>query len=97
MEYNPAKDKLILLGDYVDRGFRSREVIEQVMKLRDEGAITLRGNHDQMMLDAILLDTDEANSRWIRNGARHTIESYCGADFLRMKWIVPDITKESLY
>ena len=81
MEYNPATDKLILLGDYVDRGLRSREVIEQVMKLRDEGAITLRGNHDQMMLDAILLDTDEMNSRWIRNGARHTIESYCGADF----------------
>lgn len=81
VQYNPDKDKLILLGDYVDRGLRSREVIEQVMELRDEGAITLRGNHDQMMLDAILLDTDEVNSRWIRNGARHTIESYCGADF----------------
>lgn len=81
VEYNPTHDKLILLGDYVDRGPRSREVLEQVMELRDKGAITLRGNHDQMMLDAILLDTDELNSRWIRNGARSTIESYCGDDF----------------
>ena len=63
------------------------------MELRDEGAITLRGNHDQMMLDAILLDTDEVNSRWIRNGARNTIESYCGADFLMAIWIAPDTMK----
>lgn len=81
LEFHPTHDKLILLGDYVDRGPRSKEVLEQVMALRDQGAITLRGNHDQMMLDAIMLDTDELNSRWIRNGARSTIESYCGADF----------------
>ncbi|WP_268741792.1 MULTISPECIES: metallophosphoesterase family protein [Paenibacillus] len=79
--FDPDEDRLILLGDYVDRGLRSKEVVEQVMALQDCGVITLRGNHDQMMLDAILLDTEEVNSRWIRNGARHTIESYCGADF----------------
>ncbi|WP_369696067.1 metallophosphoesterase family protein [Paenibacillus lautus] len=81
VRYQPEQDQLVLLGDYVDRGSKSKEVIEQVMELRDESAVTLRGNHDQMMLDAILLDTDEVNSRWIRNGARNTIESYCGADF----------------
>ncbi|WP_370570223.1 metallophosphoesterase family protein [Paenibacillus sp. JCM 10914] len=83
VKYDPSTDKLILLGDYVDRGMKSKEVVEQVMALKaNYGVITLRGNHDQMMLDAILLDTPEHNSRWLRNGARLTIESYTGSDFL---------------
>lgn len=82
VNYDPSNDKLVLLGDYVDRGPSSRGVVEQVQAFKEIWNVTvLRGNHDQMMYDAIVKDTETFNARWIRNGARQTLESYCGADF----------------
>ncbi|WP_202128488.1 metallophosphoesterase family protein [Paenibacillus dendrobii] len=82
VQFDSANDKLILLGDYVDRGLRSKDVLEQVKALKEEfGVIALRGNHDQMMYDALMQEREDLDSRWIRNGARQTIESYCGADY----------------
>lgn len=79
VEYNPEQDKLILLGDYVDRGLKSKEVVEQVKSLVEEwGVIALKGNHDQMMIDAF--NKEDEDERWLRNGALQTIESYCGQD-----------------
>ncbi|WP_211746621.1 metallophosphoesterase family protein [Paenibacillus sp. Marseille-Q4541] len=75
VKYQPEQDQLILLGDYVDRGPRSKEVVDQIMQLqREHGIVVIRGNHDQLFLDAILKNED---ARWIRNGARQTLESYC--------------------
>jgi len=44
-------DKLILLGDYIDRGEKSREVVDFVMELQEKGfdIIPLRGNHETML------------------------------------------------
>ncbi|MFD1905506.1 metallophosphoesterase [Paenibacillus rhizoplanae] len=43
-EYDPSRDQLILLGDYVDRGPDSRAVVEQAKRLAEaEGVIVLRG------------------------------------------------------
>lgn len=82
VQYTPAEDRLVLVGDYVDRGADSKKVLEQVIAMKEAGdVIALRGNHDQMMYDAIMGDTDAVNARWIRNGARQTLESYCGEDF----------------
>ncbi|WP_409340636.1 metallophosphoesterase family protein [Paenibacillus sp. MBLB4367] len=78
-DYDSESDQLILLGDYGDRGPRSREVIEQVRNLVERhGAIALRGNHDQMFLDALLHNKD---SGFLRNGGFATIQSYCELDF----------------
>lgn len=30
-------DKLILLGDYIDRGNKSKEVVDFIIKLKEEG------------------------------------------------------------
>ncbi|MFS1518622.1 metallophosphoesterase [Bacillus sp. SCS-151] len=49
--YNSETDQLILLGDYEDRGLKSKDVINQIIDLQNKGAISLRGNHDQMFLD----------------------------------------------
>ena len=47
-------DRLIALGDYVDRGPDSRGVLDRVIKLYEAGQlIALRGNHDAMMVDAL--------------------------------------------
>lgn len=75
VEYAPAEDQLILLGDYVDRGPNSKGVLERVIELRKEGAIVLRGNHDQMMLAAVNGEPG-AKERWERNGAIPTLQSY---------------------
>jgi serine/threonine protein phosphatase 1 len=71
-------DKLILLGDYVDRGGHSKLVVEQVKNMvNNYGVVAIRGNHDQMFLDA-LFENDDAN--FIHNGGMDTIESYLGED-----------------
>ncbi|TQS75386.1 serine/threonine protein phosphatase [Ornithinibacillus gellani] len=74
-DYNPEKDQLILLGDYVDRGPNSKAVLEKVIELKETGAIVLRGNHDDMMV-AAADGQDGAWERWERNGAIFTLKSY---------------------
>ena len=48
-------DELYLLGDYIDRGPDSHGVLTHIWKLRAEGyrLSCLRGNHEQMLLDAV--------------------------------------------
>lgn len=48
-------DKLVFLGDYVDRGENSKAVIEFLLRLKQEHpeVIFLRGNHEHLMLEAL--------------------------------------------
>ena len=69
-------DKLILLGDYIDRGEKSKEVIDFIMELQNKGfdIVPLMGNHEQMLLDAF---EDEKNSSlWMHNGGHETLKSF---------------------
>ncbi|OCS82968.1 metallophosphoesterase [Caryophanon tenue] len=50
--YNADRDQLILCGDYVDRGPKSKEVVELAQQLERQGAIVLCGNHEAIMYDA---------------------------------------------
>jgi len=47
-------DRLILLGDYIDRGEQSREVVDFIIDLKKKGfdIIPLTGNHEMMLVDA---------------------------------------------
>ncbi|OPH62191.1 metallophosphoesterase [Paenibacillus ferrarius] len=79
VKHDPAEDKLILLGDYMDRGLKSKEVIETVKNLVEHHkVVALRGNHDQMFLDAINGQDDYI---FLHNGGINTIESYCGLNW----------------
>ncbi|SEG75091.1 metallophosphoesterase family protein [Paenibacillus sp. UNC499MF] len=73
--YDCRQDRLILLGDYVDKGPDSRRVVEKVMQLHRDGAVVLKGNHDHMMVKAFERDPVFVE-RWFRNGARTTLASY---------------------
>lgn len=42
--FNPDRDLLITLGDYVDRGSKSFEVVEELLSVNNR--ISLMGNHD---------------------------------------------------
>ena len=74
VKYNPANDKLILLGDYIDRGPHSKKVIELVMDLVANGAVALMGNHEDMLIKAIE-DADDC-MLWLQNGGKSTLRSY---------------------
>src|SRR5260221_6965050 len=47
------EDRVVFLGDYVDRGSESRSVIECLIQQREFFCpVFLRGNHEAMMLEA---------------------------------------------
>ena len=71
----PYRDRIhVFIGDYIDRGPDSRGVVDAVMDFaRNHNCIFLRGNHENMLLDAI--QTGE-RTFWIINGGHETLESY---------------------
>ncbi|CAG9620321.1 metallophosphoesterase family protein [Sutcliffiella rhizosphaerae] len=76
--YQRGKDSLILLGDYMDRGEKSLEVLELVMELSEcENVIVLGGNHEDIFLDWLAEPGYDPQSRLFRNGGMKTVESFC--------------------
>lgn len=67
---------LILLGDYVDRGPQSREVIELLASYRPPlmRVYCLKGNHEQALTR--FLDDPVGGEAWAVNGGRETMLSY---------------------
>ena len=76
---DPAPDdELIFLGDYIDRGPDSRNVIDQILELQRQcRVVALCGNHELMMLTIINRGFDDAI--WMANGGRATVTSYGGS------------------
>ncbi|GAC1341181.1 MAG: metallophosphoesterase family protein [Isosphaeraceae bacterium] len=79
-----ADDVIVTLGDYVDRGPDSRDVIDRLISLSERcRLIPLLGNHDQMFLEArpggryALLDVDSVpHDLWLAIGGDATLASY---------------------
>ena len=73
-------DTLVLLGDLIDRGPQSKEVIDLCLELQaKQRVITLRGNHEVMMLEA--RKDREALINWLPNGGTATLDSYGAKSF----------------
>jgi serine/threonine protein phosphatase 1 len=72
----PGRKLMMLLGDYVDRGPRSSDVLAHLCAPppADFGRFTLCGNHDDVFLK--FLDDPDANSHWLEFGAPETAASY---------------------
>lgn len=72
------KDRLIMLGDYIDRGPNSYLTLQKVIKLQEEfGAqhvVLLRGNHEQMALD--YLHNPSYRLNWRYNGGDSTLADF---------------------
>ena len=78
---DPGKDDLIIfLGDYIDRGPYSRQVIERMLELSflyRDNVIFLRGNHEDMLLGSVGFDAVIRNvNTWLYNGGTSTLKSY---------------------
>ncbi len=71
-----ADDRIVALGDYVDRGPDSRGVLDFLIALHAGGRlVALRGNHDEMMADA-RINPQGDRSLWLACGGRETLQSY---------------------
>lgn len=70
----PAKVTLILIGDVVDRGLRSAELLRALYGLSDP-LLLLKGNHEAMMVAACRGDED-ALDLWLRVGGRSTLAGF---------------------
>ena len=61
--------EFIFSGDYFDRGQNNREVFDRIKKLKGEGkAICLMGNHELLLINAILSEDIDSFKMWINNG-----------------------------
>lgn len=69
---------VVFLGDYVDRGPQSADVLDYLMQLslaEPDAAVILMGNHERMMLD-FLDKPKSAGPRWLKFGGQQTLESF---------------------
>lgn len=83
-----TSDRLVFLGDYVDRGPDVAGTLDLLLEIRADhpDTVFLRGNHDQAMLDARdYFDPDRTSAKslagvqeWFAWGGAETILSYPG-------------------
>ncbi|MFO8069713.1 MAG: metallophosphoesterase [Alkalibacterium sp.] len=74
--WKPDEEQLVLIGDLGDRGENPKDCFELAKELVDEhGAICLRGNHEEMLLD--FLDNPKYSATtYEMNGGMVTIQSF---------------------
>jgi serine/threonine protein phosphatase 1 len=80
----PGRKLIIMLGDYVDRGPASAQVLDHLTEPPPAGfeRICLTGNHEMVMLD--YLEGRIGRAGWLAMGAEPTLQSY-GIDHARLR------------
>ena len=77
VKFDRKSDRLISLGDLMDRGRQSYEVFDFFCHLKGETGdrcVIIRGNHEDMMMNAARYPGD--GPLWKRNGGNNTIRSF---------------------
>ena len=67
---------IVFLGDYIDRGHESKQVIETLCNIKFDHTelIFLKGNHEEAALK--FLDMEQSDTAWLSYGGRETLASY---------------------
>lgn len=74
--WNEKEQQLLLIGDLGDRGEDSKACFELAHQLvRDKGAVCLRGNHEEMLLQ-FLEKPEEHFMLYQMNGGMKTVQSF---------------------
>jgi serine/threonine protein phosphatase 1 len=83
-------DLLLFIGDYIDRGPKSREVVDYLVRLRQAGGdfVFLKGNHEKMLLDYYIQQKDQM--LYVANGGAETIASYVEGGIGRKAFVLPE-------
>lgn len=79
--------KIVFLGDLIDRGPDSRDVVVAAMGACESGeAIALMGNHEELMLYAYDREDTAGLYHWANNGGDEAIDSYERANGKQDHW-----------
>ena len=73
-----TEDRLVCLGDYIDRGPDAKAVVDLLLGMRADNVCSftfLKGNHEDMFLDFLGYDGLYGQA-FLMNGGRQTIASY---------------------
>lgn len=72
-----SSDLVIFIGDYIDRGLKSKDVIDLLVDFKEQfpSTVFLRGNHEDMFLSFLGLGGESGDS-FLPNGGEQTLESY---------------------
>ena len=75
--FNKKDDLLIYLGDYIDRGKKSKQVVDEILGVKNNGFKTkfLLGNHEEVLID-FLFNKINNIEKWLHYGADQTFKSY---------------------
>lgn len=73
----PARVRIILVGDIIDRGPDSAAIVDRCMAFtaRTDAFVVLKGNHEAMMVDALRGDFI-ALALWLRQGGGAALQSW---------------------
>jgi serine/threonine protein phosphatase 1 len=82
IEPDLEKDRLVFMGDYIDRGPHSKGVVDYVLRLKNaappENVICLKGNHEAMFLNFL---KGQDRELFLLNGGLNTLHDYWGQDW----------------
>ena len=70
---------VVFLGDVVNRGSKTKQVLDRLVAgptRPGDRWIVLRGNHEQLMIDALMADDSAIFQRWLKMGGLQTLMSY---------------------
>lgn len=81
--WNPDSEQLIFVGDLIDRGEHSRDVVRLAMKLKQNyGAAIIGGNHEEMLLE--WLDSPmQHTSFYYTVGGEETLASFYNKELVQ--------------
>ncbi|WP_417275700.1 metallophosphoesterase family protein [Celeribacter halophilus] len=77
LETQASDARWVFVGDYIDRGDHSAQVLTRLRALEAErpDTICILGNHEEMMV-SFLRNPEEAGNRWMRHGGLQTMASF---------------------
>lgn len=95
IDYKPT-DHLVVLGDLIDRGPRSKEVLDLFLSIQAKGypLTLLRGNHEVMFLDA--LKDSSLEPRFLRAGGDTTLRSFDVQSVSEVPLVYADLIRRTL-
>jgi len=75
-----VRDKIVFLGDYVDRRVDSHRVLDRLIELKEiwgDQVVCLKGNHELMFMNAMAPSPDsKAYMFWMNYGGVDTLQGY---------------------
>ena len=100
IRFRPDQDLLVFMGDYIDRGRDSREVVRYLTDVKEkhpDSIILLKGNHEDLAYKVLTAaDPTKQMFFWGVNGGNDTVISFGGFENSR-KELIPFISGLQLY